>query len=489
MFKRSLFFIIIFSLLTSIVPTYSYAASSPNTSVTITSSQGNIRQSPSLTSPILATLDKGTQLPVRTFQNGWYEVAYAGNATGWIASSIVTTLDNVLAGRETKPVYARSQVDKITITNEPIPEGDVAGQLARDESFIVLYRTNTWAYVRTFSNIEGWIPNDASTFTTLTNFVSRTIRSDVDMTLLDGKTTSLNYGEWLVTLEVGRDRLRVLSSKGEGWIDRSETSTDRRNWVETVYTTSKSTVVFSTNSTLSKRITSLSIGFESIVYGSTSTMLAIELPSGTIGWVRRSDVLETKYYDNMNFDLQLSSFPLKGKKIVIDAGHGNQDTGAIGTGRIYEKNLNLAIAKALQSELVSYGATVIMTRSNDTFLSLTERSNISNRNTADLFISVHHNSSSSKTARGYEVYYLKENSVLAAKHLSRGISVASNSLNRGIIKNNYAVLRNNNRPAVLLELGFVSNPTELKILNSTSWQTQVATSMAAGVLDYFTFEK
>ena len=219
---------------------------------------------------------------------------------------------------------------------------------------------------------------------------------------------------------------------------------------------------------------------------------------------------------------------LKIGKIVVDAGHGGHDTGTIGPNGLEEKDLVLDVAlklgKLLENKL---GAEVVYTRDDDTFIPLETRTAIANKEQADLFISIHANSSDDPTARGVETYYLnftsradalevaaRENAVseksihelqdlvkkIALKEkigesrefasdvqrsLYAGLSAKSPNLrNRGVKKAPFVVLIGANMPSILAEISFVSNPDDAKKLKTNEYRQRIADSLYKGVFKY-----
>jgi N-acetylmuramoyl-L-alanine amidase len=220
---------------------------------------------------------------------------------------------------------------------------------------------------------------------------------------------------------------------------------------------------------------------------------------------------------------------LKINRIVIDAGHGGHDTGTIGPHGLMEKDLCLDVALKLGKEIEEKlpGADVIYTRKDDTFIPLEQRTQIANDAKADLFISVHANSSHDSAARGIETYYLnfatsaesmevasRENAlaqeslhdlqdiikkiarnekVEESKELASDIQdslthrlqlVNQNERNRGVKKAPFVVLIGANMPSVLSEISFISNPNDEKLLRKTDQRQRVADGLYRGIASY-----
>lgn len=170
------------------------------------------------------------------------------------------------------------------------------------------------------------------------------------------------------------------------------------------------------------------------------------------------------------------------KTIVVDAGHGGDDYGAV-FGSRYEKNDNLRMALAVGNILKSRGQRVIYTRETDVFIPLMERSYISNFYNADLFISLHRNASTNPNANGVENYVKVNPSIkdiaYATTVLNQVITVGVQS-NRGVKQANYSVLKYTNAPAQLLELGFITNSVD-NVLFDTNFDAY-ANAIATGIL-------
>lgn len=182
------------------------------------------------------------------------------------------------------------------------------------------------------------------------------------------------------------------------------------------------------------------------------------------------------------------------KVIMLDAGHGGSDPGAIGTlngTNINEKDLTLTITYKVKEILEANGYTTSMTRTGDTLPSLTERPAQANEEGCALFVSIHINSAEAKSAYGTEVYYSEENngntygvtSQQFAENVLKGMIGYMGSYNRGVKMANWAVIRRSNMPAILLEVGFISNQNELANMCSDDYQNKVAKGIAEGIIN------
>ncbi|MDD4939117.1 MAG: N-acetylmuramoyl-L-alanine amidase [Candidatus Omnitrophica bacterium] len=221
--------------------------------------------------------------------------------------------------------------------------------------------------------------------------------------------------------------------------------------------------------------------------------------------------------------------PQELKKVVIDAGHGGKDPGAIGKKGLKEKDVNLDIAKRLAKLLKSEGIEVVMTRSTDNFVSLERRVDVANNSKAGLFISIHSNANRVRSLKGLEVYYIspandskralnfaKSSSLeldrssfaqspslnlktilwdmthvsnrAESVRLAREIcSLTKNNLDTNVIgikSANFYVLKGAGMPAILVEVGFVSNLNEERLLKNAFYRQQLAETIAQAFKKY-----
>ena len=181
------------------------------------------------------------------------------------------------------------------------------------------------------------------------------------------------------------------------------------------------------------------------------------------------------------------------KIVVVDAGHGGSDAGA-NYGGVYEKNVNLKIAKYTKDELEKNGVRVYMTRTSDVTTPLASRTTLANNLNADLFISVHNNAIINKSnIKGTEVLYptssIIKNGITAyslAQKLQEVVSAEAGTYNKGVInRNNLYVLNRTNMPAVIVEVAYMTNWSELKKLKSEEFLEKAGRAIAKGVLESF----
>lgn len=190
--------------------------------------------------------------------------------------------------------------------------------------------------------------------------------------------------------------------------------------------------------------------------------------------------------EGKNIIIELKKGNHRPPKIVIDPGHGGKDNGAVANG-LKEKELNLQVTSKLVPRLRELGYDVITTRDDDTYPTLDERAQIANRNDADLFISVHHNSADKKTSiHGIETYYTtSQDSKKFADIVHREIISVTNANNRGVKTAKYLVTRKTYMPAVLLELGFMTNENEALNIGNPVYQQKISDAIVRATNEYF----
>jgi len=172
--------------------------------------------------------------------------------------------------------------------------------------------------------------------------------------------------------------------------------------------------------------------------------------------------------------------------VVIDAGHGGDDPGARSIGGFYEKDINLAVALKVADLLEQRGIGVVLTRQQDRFIELEERANIANRRNADLFVSIHSDSNPDRSRQGFTVFVARAASpeaYRAATCIGQAMA-ATGTDSHGVREADYKVLVNTSGPAVLVEMGHLSNVQDTARLRDPAWQNRLAQAIAAGILTY-----
>lgn len=216
------------------------------------------------------------------------------------------------------------------------------------------------------------------------------------------------------------------------------------------------------------------------VEGNQDEWLKVITPDGKNGWVHGAYVRAVTIISNA----------LEGRKIAVDPGHGGSDSGAIGASGVREKVINLIVAEKLIKLLHEAGATVVITRNGDQKVINQQRVDLVNSSKADIMVSIHANAFNNSESNGTETFYHASAanaaaSRLLALQLQRELIAALGLRNRGVKESSFFILKNVRIPAALVELAFISNPAEEKILLDPEAQERAAIALYQGIEAYF----
>ena len=174
------------------------------------------------------------------------------------------------------------------------------------------------------------------------------------------------------------------------------------------------------------------------------------------------------------------------KRVCVDPGHGGKDPGAVDHS-VHEEDFNLIIASMISEQLRQLMNSVVQTRAFDEGKSLSDRCKMANDNNCDVFVSIHANAAEQDRAQGFEIFYMSESGKLLATEILNSVKALIPGLKiRGVKKSNgLYVLKHTKMPAVLVECGFITNPSEADFLKDEKSQVLMATAISQGILKYF----
>ena len=167
--------------------------------------------------------------------------------------------------------------------------------------------------------------------------------------------------------------------------------------------------------------------------------------------------------------------------VIIDAGHGGFDRGGIAGQRVDEKTMNLDVALRLRSVLQSSGYRVVMTRDSDVFIPLGTRVAIANSYRDAIFVCIHFNATPRRSASGIETYFYSPQSLALASAIHYYVAGGAPTANRGVRRRGFFVLRKTAIPSVLVECGFLTNPTEAQNAQNSAYRQKLALEIAHGI--------
>ncbi|MBF0779918.1 MULTISPECIES: N-acetylmuramoyl-L-alanine amidase [unclassified Granulicatella] len=391
--------------------------------------------------------------------------------------------------------------DYLAIRSTPNLQTSLQELVLKGEKMTILKKQNDWTQIFT-NNHTGWVLTDdlESEIVNVSNSASlvKPIKSgisvykdhrstDKEIGKLDTNTTYLKYYE-------KNNWSQIVYNQSVAWVESdlltSAHSEENQQTVKKQYPSVNLVKVKTETPLLSQAsggstLGNLLIGDELIVADSKvsnnhyyGTLTSEDLQ----GFVNSNAVT---YKENVTQRIGTQAKQINQAKIVIDAGHGGVDGGALdSTKQVSEKEVTLKTADTLKKVLETAGAKVIMVRENDNDVDLSKRSDVANRENADVFISLHYDSSEQTGPSGTSVHYLHYEDTLLADLLEselRKLPLKSN----GKKVSNFVVLRESKSPAVLLELGYMNNTSDVNIFNSDAYREQVSQHILKALQHYF----
>lgn len=400
----------------------------------ITANSLNIRSKPSLQGSVIGKLNTGDIVTVTSQNGSWTEISFSGN-TGWISSQYIKVQSSQSGGSNTKQPNT-GQTGTVTATalkvrNKGSLNGKPIGSVSKGQSFTIFEEMNNWSKIEYQSGSYGWVASW---------FLEKTAAE---------KSSSAQHpvnGSTAVILHNGSNIRKSASTQ--------------------------SSVIHRANKGDSFDIIRLQ-----------NDWYELSLPNGETGYV--AGWIVSVNGSAPKVEKPGAEMHLKNKTIVLDPGHGGRDNGTTGARGTLEKTLTLRTAQLLYDKLRAAGANVILTRNSDSYLPLPSRVGVSHYYNADAFISIHYDSIADRTVRGMTTYYHHSFQKNLAANIHSNVTSLTNLRDRGYRLGDYHVIRENKRSAVLLELGYLSNPAEEILITSGQYQQSVAAGIYQGLARYF----
>lgn len=394
----------------------------------------NVRQSPDAASPVIGKLTKGTSVAILSQQNKWVQVSYL-NVKGWVSAEFIN-LDSEVSkdtakSKQTTSMSGFVTADSLRVRSGATLNSSVIGTITRGQRFTIVEENNNWAKIELKSGSFGWV----SAFY-LDKSGTKT-SSDAGQTVKESAITILQNGTNIRKSPSVQSDVAVRANEGETY----SVNNVQNDWYEI-----------------------------KLKDGSTAYVA---------GWVVSSNGSAPQ------IEKAGAEGYLKNKTIVLDPGHGGGDNGTTGANGTLEKDLTLRTARLLYDKLKAAGANVYLTRNNDSFISLQSRVGMAHSYNADAFVSLHYDSDLDRSVRGMTGYYYHVYQRNLADTLYNAAVGQAKLKNRGVRIGDYHVIRENNQKAVLMELGYLSNPEEEMTLNSSTYQENAASGLYEGLARYF----
>ncbi len=462
-----------------------------------------VRSGPGLTYSTIGAVAKNEKLKVVGKENDWLQIEY-GSGTGWVASWYTTAQAQELSKKQIV-----SKVNRLNVRTQPSTSAPVIGQLNEGDQYTAAKTEGEWVEID-FQGQSGWVnntyvtiidqtteedttPADTSAKTFTISVDTLNVRTKPDLT--SKKIGQVHKGDSFEILQIDHQWVQIEVSGKKGWVysfygtitNKAPSNSKKQENITILY---NGTNIRSDSSTSSEVVYRASAGEIFTIKEKTNDWYQIELPDKSTAYVASWVVSsgsssETTPVKEPTKKESRKKGTLKGLTIVIDAGHGGNDRGTTGALGTDEKDITLKTAELLSSKLQAAGANVIMTRESDVYVDLRKRVSVGHQAGADAFISLHYDAINNSSVRGFTTYYMHGYQNELAKYVHDGLGNMISLRDRGVQPGNYLVLRENKQRAILIELGYLSNPTEEQHVTTHAFREQATHGIYNGIINYF----
>ncbi|MBU8879517.1 SH3 domain-containing protein [Bacillus sp. FJAT-29790] len=485
---------------------------STNTSAIVTTDGLRVRKGPNTSFQVIGTIQKGKSFSILTVNGNWIQLK-TPYGDGWVSRDYVRIQDNSANSEAANGQHGKITANSLNIRTSPSLNGNVIGKLHAGETVKIISQNREWTEI-SHSGKRAWIssqyvqieknhsespihvqnPGQSSVSGNM-GIVTATSLTVRNTGSLNGKAIgSVSKGQGFKILEEVNNWVKVEYKPGSfGWIagwylDQSNVKSSAPT-EQTVKGSSVKIIHDGTN--IRKSPNAQSQVVQRANQGESFNILSVQkdwyeirLSNGESGFV--AGWIVSVNGSAPQIEKLGSGMHLKNKKIVLDPGHGGRDNGTTGAGGTLEKTLTLRTAQVLYDKLKASGANVILTRNNDTYIPLSSRVYTSHYHNADAFISIHYDSNPDRSVKGMTTYYFHSYQKNLAADVHYSVTSKTNLKDRSYRFGDYYVLRENKRSAILLELGYLSNPAEEMLLTTGQYQESVATGIFQGLAKHFT---
>ena len=389
----------------------------------------------------------------------------------------------------------------VKLYQEPNTQQFPIAEVKKGEFVLVLKKVNDEWFQVQFHQQVAWMPTKDVLLTHLMiGHSSGAVSLYKEANNQSQVVTSIPYGQLFYLLDDQQSNFSKVSYNGqEGYVDNNQLNyaVDHMNELyklqaglpqtldakKMISTKLKETPLYESADTFSKRVSTVNAGTIFNYEDRENDFYKVTIGNGKKAYIPYW--LVNANFATIESDSQLPQ-GIEHAKIVIDPGHGGDDPGAVVTfSEKHEADHTLTTALLLKKELENLGATVILTRESDKSVSLENRAQLSNREKANAFISLHFDSGPNSNASGTTGYYFTSTSENLAQTVNKYIARNLTLKSQGTKFQNFLVLRENKQPSILLELGYLNNPDDNKLIESTEYQENIAKSIASALKEYF----
>ncbi|KMM37553.1 N-acetylmuramoyl-L-alanine amidase [Guptibacillus hwajinpoensis] len=440
----------------------------------------NVRSAPNLSSSVITQVHQNESHPIMEEDGEWIQIQLDAEKVGWVASRLVT-----ITSENNSSKTIESTVSDLQVRAGPGKEFPVLGSIEVNTKWDVIKTEKDWIAID-YKGQEGWVASWLVNSTTESDQAVSSIK-EVQANILNVRESQglgsriihqLPSGSVVEEVKKENDWSFIRYDNGQtGWVDSSflkETTKSAGSRYATILY--QATNLRDGPGLGNKVITQARLHEKYQILSKEGQWYEVALTDGSSAYVAEW-VVSTAASLSTKQNLHAR------KTVVLDAGHGGNDSGAQGITTL-EKILTLRTTSTIAEKLKSAGVRVILTRDTDTYIALDERTTISERNNADAFVSIHFDSTVDPTANGTTTYYYDQSDMSLASAIHNKIGDDTSLRDRGVRFGNYYVLRNNKQPSVLLELGFLSNPWEEQLVNRLDYQAEITSEVANGILSF-----
>lgn len=463
----------------------------------------NMRASSNTSSNIITKIPKNTSIKIISSNNGWDKVYYNGQfgfcSNAYLKSSSTPSTDTTI-GSTVSSLDKEGQVtgvasnDTLNVRSGTNTSATIVAKLKNGTKVKVLgqdsktkwYKINYNGTVGYVNNVYIKIVDDKDASNDTSEKPSSTRKTTTNVNFRTGPSTSYS-----VIANVPGGTVVEYYSENNGWAKVKYNN--KEGYINTAYLTTNTS-----SSTTCKKITTSNVNMRTgastshSIISTVASNTVVEVISSSDSWDKVVVGNKTGYINNAylkayngssdsneNQNSNLVSKPLYSKvKVVVDAGHGGTDPGAVANSK-KEKDIVLSVSKKVNNKLKALGFQTIMTRTTDVYVTLSNRYSIANNNNADIFVSVHANSGAG-SASGIETLY-KNNKTLA-DNIQSGVINRTGGKSRGLkYRTDLAVLNGTKMPSALVEVGFISNQSESVKIANDSYQDKLAVGIVDGI--------
>lgn len=404
----------------------------------------NVRYGPGLSHDVLTQVEENDRLFLLGEENKWYKVRLSDDQIGWVASWLVDSNDILHDDQQ----FAIVTADAVNIRQFSTTDSNIIGAVYKDSELQILYQEGDWYQVLYMGQV-AWIHGDYVDIITTPSAAQADSVQDIPT---DSTVVVIGNAQSTNIRSLASMNGEVIHTAGPG---------ERFQYIESV------------GSWFHIRINENLTGY---VADSVATLSTVETQAESVA---SQDLTGSQYARSIS--------NISEATIVIDAGHGGRDSGAVSADNsIFEKDITLSTAILLRNRLQDAGANVILSRSSDEFVSLDDRVITGHNYQADLFISLHYDAIEvANSMSGTTTYYYSESNLELANTVNRYLAQLGPLNNNGVRHGNYYVLRANNQPSILLELGYMNSDIDIQHIDTIAYQSTIVEAVYQALREYY----